>query len=255
MRHRFLGLRHHAVVRAHHQHDDVGHFCAARAHARKRLVARRIDEDDAAIAHVHLVRADMLRDSPRFSGGDFGFADGVEQAGLAVVHVAHHGHHGSARQRISSPPFLDLFFLDELLFVRDHLYDSIERLGKACRRLYVERLVDAGENAAIEKRLQQFLGSNIEFFGELANRDSFGDRHRARFALDRSDRLNVRGAPRSHSGARAHRMKPSLTFRISLFDRWPPARGRRLARIQRFSRLSFGNATGCAGPLAADWFC
>ena len=146
VRDRFFGLRHHAVVRAHHQHHDVGHFRAARAHARERFVARRIDEHDAAVAHVHLIRADMLRDSARFARGNFGFADGVEQAGLAVVHVAHHGHHRSARQQISGALFLDLFFLDQLLFERHHLHDSVERFGQARRRLHVERLVDAGEN-------------------------------------------------------------------------------------------------------------
>ena len=147
----FFGLRHHAVVRAHHEHNDVGHLRAARAHARERFVARRVDEHDAAVARVHFVRADVLRDSAGFSRGHFGFADRVEQAGFAVVHVAHHGHHRSARQQISRALFLDLFFLDELLFERDHLHDSVERFGEAGRRRHVQRLVDAGENAAVEQ--------------------------------------------------------------------------------------------------------
>ena len=44
----FERLRHDAVVRRHHQHDDVGDLRAARAHARERFVARRIHEHDAA---------------------------------------------------------------------------------------------------------------------------------------------------------------------------------------------------------------
>ncbi len=44
----FERLRHHAVVRCHHDHHDVGDLGAARAHARKRFVARRVEEDDFA---------------------------------------------------------------------------------------------------------------------------------------------------------------------------------------------------------------
>ena len=45
------------------------------------------------LAHVRFVRADVLRDSAGFAGGHFGFANRVEQAGFAVVDVAHHGDH------------------------------------------------------------------------------------------------------------------------------------------------------------------
>ena len=40
---------------------------------------------------AHLVGADVLRDAARLAGGDVGLADGVEQARLAVVDVAHDG--------------------------------------------------------------------------------------------------------------------------------------------------------------------
>ena len=96
--------------------------------------------------------------------------------------------------------------------------------GKARRRGHVERLVDAGENSAVEQRLQQFLGANVELFREFANRDAFGDRHLPRLALDRRDRLRLRGAPCAHSGARAHGMKLALAFGESLLDQRPAAR-------------------------------
>ena len=189
VRDRFFGLRHHAVVRAHHEHHDIGNLCAARAHARERFVARRVNEHDSPIAHVHFIGADMLRDSARFSCGDFGFADGVEQAGFAVVHVAHHGNHGRARQQIAGALFLDFLFLDDLLFERDHLHDSVERFGQIRRRRHVQRLIDAGEYAAIEQSFQQILGANIELFGEFANGDAFGHRDRARLALHNGEQV------------------------------------------------------------------
>ena len=43
---RLDGLRHHAVIRRHHQHHDVGDGGAAGAHGGERLVARGVDEGD-----------------------------------------------------------------------------------------------------------------------------------------------------------------------------------------------------------------
>ena len=106
----FQRLRHHAVVGRHHQHDDVGDLGAAGAHAGERFVAGRIDEDDLAAVHLHLVGADVLGDAAGFARRHVGFADGVEQRGLAVIDVAHDGDHGSAllqvlgRPRLSPPP-------------------------------------------------------------------------------------------------------------------------------------------------------
>ena len=53
---RFFGLRHDAVIGADDEDDDVGDFCAAGAHTREGFVARRVDEDDAAIVDVELRR-------------------------------------------------------------------------------------------------------------------------------------------------------------------------------------------------------
>ena len=44
------GLRHHAVIGGHHQHDDVGHLGAAGAHRGERRVAGRVEEGDALAA-------------------------------------------------------------------------------------------------------------------------------------------------------------------------------------------------------------
>ncbi len=252
MRDGFLGLRHDAVVRAHDEHDNVRDFRAARSHARERLVAGRIDEDDAPVAHVYFVRADVLRDSPGFARGDFGFADRVEQAGLAVVHVAHDGHDGSAWQQISRALFLDLLFLNDLLFERDYLHDAVESLGEVCCGRNVERLVDAGENAAVEQCLQQVLRANIELFSEIADGDAFRDGDCTRFALNRSDGLGRGGATPARACARAHRMQPALAFGVSLFDHRTSARRGRFARVERLTWLGLGHAARGAGPLAPN---
>ena len=62
-------LRHDAVVGGDHQHHDVGHLGAARAHGGERLVARRIDERDLlAVGRRHLIGADVLRDAAGLAG-------------------------------------------------------------------------------------------------------------------------------------------------------------------------------------------
>ncbi len=89
-------LRHDAVVGRHHDGRDVGDLGAARPHGGERLVARRVQERDGLAVVRDLVGADVLRDAARLAGRHRGLADGVEQARLAVVDVAHHGDHRRA---------------------------------------------------------------------------------------------------------------------------------------------------------------
>ena len=94
-------LRHDAVVGRHHQHHDVGDVGAAGAHGREGRVAGRVEEGDAlAVGQAHLIGADVLGDAAVFAGGHVGGAQGVQQAGLAVVDVAHDRHHRRARQQV-----------------------------------------------------------------------------------------------------------------------------------------------------------
>jgi hypothetical protein len=81
-------LRHHAVVRGHHQHDEVGDLAAARAHRREGFVARRVEEGDDAARRLDVVGADVLGDAAGFAHRHARLADRVEERGLAVVDVA-----------------------------------------------------------------------------------------------------------------------------------------------------------------------
>ena len=97
---RLGGLRLHAVIRGHDEDHQVGGFRAARPHGGERLVTRGVDEGDLALLAVHLgghlVGADVLGDAAGFAGRHVGVPDRVEQLGLAVVHMAHHGDHRRA---------------------------------------------------------------------------------------------------------------------------------------------------------------
>ena len=252
----FLGLRHHTVVRTNHQHYDVGYFCAACAHAGKGFVTRGVDEDDALRPGVRFVCPDVLGDASGFAASHVGGADRVQQAGLPVVHMPHHSDYWRARYGVSGGVFLLLFFLNQLLFKADRAHYAVKRFRQRGGRGHVQRLVDAGEDAAVEQGFQQILGANVQLFGQLANRDSFGNRNVARLALNRRrGRLGHRRPARTSAGTRPNGMELALSFGESLFDeRASASRGGRLARVQRFSGFCF--RAWCARrarALRADW--
>ena len=92
-----LRLRHHAFVGGDHQHDDVGDLGAARAHRSERLMAGSIDKRDRPSIGLDGVGADVLGDSAELARRHVGVANRVEQRGLAVIDVAHHGDDRRAR--------------------------------------------------------------------------------------------------------------------------------------------------------------
>ena len=94
---RLDGLRLHAVVRRHHENDDVRDLGAARPHGGERLVARCVDEGDfLARRQLDLIGADMLGDAAGLLRYDIRRPDGVEQRRLAVIDMAHDGDDGRA---------------------------------------------------------------------------------------------------------------------------------------------------------------
>ncbi len=172
---RLLRLRHDAVVGRDHEHDNIGDLRAPRAHPGERFVARSIHEHDAAAVHRNLRRTDVLRDSAGLARRDFGLANRVQQARLAVVHVPHHGHNRRTRLVVFGL-VLPRDVLDHFLLEGDDLDDSVEGFGESRRRGDIKRLIDAGEDAAVEQYLQNVLGANVEFLGQIAHRDALGDR-------------------------------------------------------------------------------
>ncbi len=152
----FFRLRHHAVIRRHHQHNDVGDLRSACTHPRKRLMARRVHENHRAVVYDHFVRADMLRDAAGFARGDVSLANRVQQTGFAVVNVTHYGHNRRPRLQI----LLRLFLRDfqhHLFFKGDHAHNAAECFRQRRRRRNIQCLVNAGEHAAVQQRLQQVL--------------------------------------------------------------------------------------------------
>ena len=117
------GLRPHAVVGSDHQHGHVGDLGSTGPHGGESLVAWGVEEGDlalfAAVGNFHLVGPDVLGDSTRFACGNASFTNRIQQAGLAMVHVAHHGDHWGASDQVGAVAFLDHLdgFLRRLLYV------------------------------------------------------------------------------------------------------------------------------------------
>ena len=91
-------LRHDAVVGRNDQDNDVRRFRSAGTHHGERFVARRVQENHAAvvvrivgIGNQNAVCTDVLRDAAGFAFGDICRADRVEQRCLTVIDVAHDG--------------------------------------------------------------------------------------------------------------------------------------------------------------------
>ena len=169
-------LRHHAVIGRDHQDHDVGHLGAAGAHRGERGVARRVDEGDllAAFRRGHLIGADMLGDAAGFAGHHVGMAQRVEQRGLAVVDMAHHGHDGRTRLGVGGivdgveQAFLDVGRGDALDGVAEFLGDQLRGIG-------IDHVGDLVHRALLHQQpddVDRALGHAV---GEFLDVDGFRD--------------------------------------------------------------------------------
>ena len=169
------GLRHDAVVGGHHDGGDVGDLGAAGAHGGERGVARRVDEGDELVVVPHLVGADVLRDAAGLAGRHGGVADGVQQAGLAVVDVAHDGDHGRARLEVLG--VVDRLLLELGLFVRGvrDLHLAAEVGGQHLDGLVAQRLRDRDHLAVAHEGLDDVGRGDAEQLGDVLDRGAGRD--------------------------------------------------------------------------------
>src|SRR6185437_626582 len=143
-------LRHHAIVRSHHQDDDVRRLRATREHRREGGMARSVEEGDDALGCFHVIGADVLRNAAGLAGRNLGAPDVIEERGLAVIDVTHDGHDGGARLELrrlrlgALQVFLDLVLLQNLRRMT-HLLDHEHR------RVLIDRLVDRRHHAHVHE--------------------------------------------------------------------------------------------------------
>ena len=259
-------LGHDPIVGGDHDDRDVGHPGAPGPHRRERLVARRVEEHDAAVAAHDLARADVLGDAAPLAGRDLGRADGVEEARLAMVHVAHDGDDGCPRLEERRIVFLEEHLLrrriDRLVALGigsrarggdgRGLGDLVAELARdEGRGVAVDQLVDGREDAALDELADDVGGVDRQELGQLLD----GDRRRQLDGatltrvhhLDRRPRTRRPGAAacgvRVGRGCRSY-SGPLVPPRVSVEVRRPhrrrgtrrtsSERGRSRAREMRF---------------------
>ena len=150
--------------------DDVRDLGAARAHRGERLVAGSIDERDLAPVGLDRVRADVLRDSAELLLGDLGVADRVEQRGLAVIDMAHHGDHRRPRDHLARD-LLGLALLDRGFDVEGDVLDAVaELVGDQRRGVDVEHLVERRHHAEVHQLLDHLAGLDAHVARQFGRR-------------------------------------------------------------------------------------
>jgi len=232
---RLVGLRLGAVVRRHHDHGDVGDPGAAGAHGGERLVARRVQEGHRLAVVVDLVGADVLRDPAGFARHDLGLADRVQQRGLAVVDVAHDGHHGRTLEQIGLGVLEGRLDLDVVGRV-DDLDLLAELLREDPERLVGERLGEGGHLPQAHQLLDHLGYRDAERLGGFLDRgagvdaDQVGSGRQRGGASPPPPRRRCRGAGvRGADGAAARAAgRPSAGARPA--SRSPRGAGRRRPR-------------------------
>ena len=196
------GLGTDAIIRRHNQNRYVGHLGAARSHGREGFVARRIQEGELAglivVFDLDLIGTDVLGDATGLAGSHPGLSDGIQQAGFAVVDVAHHRHDGGASDQVSLVGLLD--HLDGLLsrFLDVVLEDrNPEFLGHRLDRAHVQRLGDRGDDPFEEQGFDDLGALDTEHVRQLLHREVVL-RHNDHF---RPHLLGFPGCPQFHGTA------------------------------------------------------
>ena len=162
-------------------------------------MARRVEKNDGAVAHVDLVGADVLGDSAMLALRHPGLANRVEERRLTVVDVAHDRDHRSARNRADAFHNLALF-LDHFLFIGAHGGVVAEFAAHILRDLDIEGLVDREHQAFADQVFQDVPVLGVRHaLRQLLDRDSFGDRDRPQRpcpfrAFQRDDGNDLAGA-------------------------------------------------------------
>ncbi len=174
----FDRLRHHAVVGADHQDHDVRHLRASSAHGCEGRMTRGIEEGHHALGGLYVVGADVLSNAARLAGRDLGAADVIEQRGLAVIDVSHHGHDRRARQHLERGVRLALQVVLDDVFLAQHRRVAHFLDHQHCGVL-LDHLIDRRHHAHVHHDLDDFGGLDRHFLRQLADRHGLADRHLA----------------------------------------------------------------------------
>ena len=140
-------------------------------------MARGIQEGDQAVVDLDLIGTDGLGDAAGLACGDVGLADGVQDAGLAVVNVTHDADHRGTLHQI----LLRILFLGEQALLDGHMHLvldlCVELLGQQRSGIKVDDVVDGMHLAHLHELGNDLAGLLLQAGSQLADGDLVGDQH------------------------------------------------------------------------------
>ena len=171
-------LRLHAIVSCDHQDRDVSDLSATCTHGRESLVTGGIDERDLAIAFCRvsggLVGTDVLGDATCLAADDIGFANRIEESGLAMVDVTHDGDNRRTNDEVILIAFvlaeLQVVRLEQLaiLVLRGHDLDGVaELIAKKTQRVVIDRLSRSDHLPQANEHLDEIGRHRVDLLGEV----------------------------------------------------------------------------------------
>ena len=173
----FNRLRHQAVISCDDQDYDIRYRGTALTHLRERFVPWGIEEgDDRAILCLHLIRANMLRDSASFASHNICTAQGVQKRCLTMVDMPHHGH--DRRTGLHRFGRVYVFIMSDINVGIRHACDVVAKLfhEQFCGIL-VDGFVDRDGHAHLEQRLHKIAALFRHTVSKLLHRDGFRHDH------------------------------------------------------------------------------
>ena len=163
-----LGSRHHGVIGCDDDDGDIGGLCTTGTHGGKRFVTWSIQEGYLATAvQGHTVSTDVLGNTTRLTGNHIGIADIVEQRGLTVVNVTHHGYDWSTWNQVV---LIILFLAHGLLNLGTHVFGlETELLSHHVDGFSIQTLVDRYHDTYTHQGRDNLSNADVHHRSQLAN--------------------------------------------------------------------------------------
>ena len=177
-----LGSRHHRVIGCDDDDGDIGSLGTTGTHGGKRLVAWSIKEGYLATAFQgHTVGTDMLGNTTRLTGNHIGIADIVEQRGLTMVYVTHHGYDWSTWNQVV---LIILFLAHCLLNLGTHVFGlETELLSHHVDGFSIQTLVDRNHDTYTHQSRDNLSNADVHHRSQLANGNELSELQGLAFLL------------------------------------------------------------------------
>ena len=168
-----LRLRHNAVISGHHQHNNIGRLGASRSHRGKSRMPGRIEEGDHPFVSLHVVGANVLRDTTGLTARYTRLTNVIEERRFTMIDMAHYSDHRSPGLRRS---FLTRQRLLEALFqflraLEDNPMPQF--LHHQNGRILIEHLINRRHDTQIHQLLDHRSSLNRHLLRQVTDRNIF----------------------------------------------------------------------------------